>query len=125
MMESAGSKFKISDAVIVAVENPTGNPRTPKYIRGKRGVVGSVHGILENIRDHRGIHKPLYTVKFDLSEVSTCHDQDSIWVDVHEEWLSAHRSGRRYLRGVKEELGNRWSTKSYRRSRQAQKESVV
>jgi len=23
-----------------------------------------------------------------LSEVSTCHDQDSIWVDVHEEWLS-------------------------------------
>ena len=41
MMESAGSKFKIGDAVIVAVENPTGNPRTPKYIRGKRGVVGS------------------------------------------------------------------------------------
>ena len=91
MMESASSKFKIGDAVIVAVENPTGNPRTPKYIRGKRGVVGSVHGILENIRDHRGIHKPLYTVKFDLSEVSTCHDQDSIWVDVHEEWLSEMR----------------------------------
>ena len=35
--------------------------------------------------------KPLYTVKFDLSEVSTCHDQDSIWVDVHEEWLSEVR----------------------------------
>jgi nitrile hydratase beta subunit-like protein len=91
MMESTGSKFKIGDAVMVALENPTGNPRTPKYIRGKRGVVGSVHGILENIRDHRGIHKPLYTVKFDLSEVSTCHDQDSIWVDVHEEWLSEVR----------------------------------
>jgi hypothetical protein len=27
-------------------------------------------------------------VRFDLSEVSTCRDQDSIWVDVHEEWLS-------------------------------------
>ena len=92
MMESASSKFKIGDAVIVAVENPTGNPRTPKYIRGKRGVVGSVHGVLENIRDHRGIHKPLYTVKFDLSEVSTCHDQDSSWVDVHEEWLSEMRA---------------------------------
>ena len=82
------SKYKIGDAVMVAIENPTGNPRTPKYIRGKRGVIGSVHGILENVRDHRGIHKPLYTVKFDLSEVSTCHDQDTIWVDVHEEWLS-------------------------------------
>ena len=62
-------KFKVGDAVIVASENPTGYPRTPKYIRGKRGVIGLVHGVLEHIRDHRGIHKPLYTVRFDLSEV--------------------------------------------------------
>jgi hypothetical protein len=47
------------------------------------------HGVLKSITDHRGLHKPLYTVKFDLSELSTCHDQDTIWVDVHEEWLSA------------------------------------
>ena len=87
-------KFKVGDAVVVAEENPSGYPRTPKYIRGKRGVIGLVHGVLENIRDRRGIHKPLYTVRFDLSEVSTCHDQDSIWVDVHEEWLSAIRRKR-------------------------------
>jgi hypothetical protein len=30
-------------------------------------------------------------VRFDLSELSTCDDQDSIWVDVHEEWLSGVR----------------------------------
>ena len=89
VMESIDSKFKIGDPVVVASENPKGNPRTPKYIRGKRGVIGLVHGVLENIRDHRGIHNPLYTVRFDLSELSTCHDTDSIWVDVHEEWLSA------------------------------------
>jgi Nitrile hydratase beta subunit, C-terminal len=88
-MESTNSKYKIGDAVMVAAENPTGNPRTPHYIRGKRGVIGAVHGLLENVRDHRGIHKPLYTVRFDLSEVSTCYDQDSVWVDVHEEWLSS------------------------------------
>jgi Nitrile hydratase beta subunit len=88
-MESTNSKYKIGDAVLVAVENPTGNPRTPHYIRGKRGVIGAVHGLLENVRDHRGIHKPLYTVRFDLSEVSTCYEQDSVWVDVHEEWLSS------------------------------------
>lgn len=87
-MEVINSKFKIGDPVMVASENPTGNPRTPKYIRGKRGVIGLVHGVLENVGDHRGIHPPLYTVRFDLSEVSTCHDQDSIWVDVHEEWLT-------------------------------------
>jgi Nitrile hydratase beta subunit len=90
-MDSMSHKYKIGDAVVVASENPEGNPRTPKYIRGKRGIIGSVHGILENVRDHRGIHQPLYTVRFDLSEVSACHDQDSIWVDVHEEWLSPLR----------------------------------
>ena len=90
-MSDTQSKYKIGDAVMVAAENPAGNPRTPRYIRGKRGVVGLVHGILENVRDHRGIHNPLYTVKFDLSEVSTGPDQDTIWVDVHEEWLSEVR----------------------------------
>jgi len=34
------------------------------------------------------------------------------------------RTSRRYIRGIKEELGNRWSAESYRRSRQAQKEGV-
>ena len=88
-MESATSKYRIGDAVLVAAENPTGNPRTPRYIRGKRGVISAVHGLLENVRDHRAIHKPLYTVRFDLSEVASCDDQDSVWVDVHEEWLSS------------------------------------
>jgi nitrile hydratase subunit beta len=90
-MESMSNKYKVGDAVVVASENPTGNPRTPKYIRGRRGIIGSVHGVLENVRDHRGIHQPLYTVRFDLSEVSACRDQVSIWVDVHEEWLSPLR----------------------------------
>jgi hypothetical protein len=88
-MEEAKSKFKVGDSVVVATENPTGNPRTPKYIRGKRGVIGAVHGRLENSRDHRGIYQPLYTVRFDLTEISPCRDQDSVWVDVHEEWLNA------------------------------------
>jgi hypothetical protein len=90
-MEATHAKFKVGDPVIVAPENPVGNPRTPKYIRGKRGIIGAVHGVLENPRDHRGLYQPLYTVKFDLSEVFACPDQDSVWVDVHEEWLSALR----------------------------------
>jgi hypothetical protein len=86
-MDSPNSKFNVGEPVIIAAENPTGNPRTPQYIRGKRGVIGAVHGRLENSGDHRGVYQPLYTVRFDLSEISTCHDQDSVWVDVHEEWL--------------------------------------
>ena len=94
-MKSNDCKYKIGDAVMVAAENPTGNPRTPRYIRGKRGTIGAVHGVLENLGDHRGTHRPLYTVRFDLSEVSTCRDQDSVWVDVHEEWLSELQLDRR------------------------------
>jgi hypothetical protein len=86
-MSEAQKKFQVGDAVRIAPENPGGNPRTPKYIRGKRGVIAFAHGRLENSRDHRGIHDPLYTVRFDLSEVSTCRGTDSILVDVHEEWL--------------------------------------
>lgn len=87
-MARIAPKYRVGDVVRVATDNPSGNPRTPRYIRGKRGVIGQVHGILEYSRDHRGTHKPLYTVRFDLSEVSPCRDPDSIWVDVHEEWLS-------------------------------------
>lgn len=89
LMESTNDKFKIGDAVVVAKENLKGNPRTPRYVRGKRGVIALAHGRLENPRDHRGIHDPLYTVRFDLCEVSPCRDTDTILVDVHEEWLSA------------------------------------
>ena len=88
-MRTAKSKFKVGEPVIVAAENSTGNPRTPRYVRGKRGVVGAVHGVLENPKDHRGLYQPLYTIRFDLNELSSCHDQDSVWVDVHEEWLRA------------------------------------
>jgi Nitrile hydratase beta subunit len=93
-MERATAKFKVGDAVVIARENPTGNPRTPEYVRGKRGVIGAVHGILENPKDHRGLYQPLYTIRFDLRELLSADDHDSVWVDVHEEWLRAlHPSG--------------------------------
>lgn len=82
------SKFAPGDPVTVALENPGGNPRTPGYVRGKRGVIVDVHDVLENPRDHRGTYSPLYTVRFDLREISPCNDPDAVWVDVHEEWLS-------------------------------------
>jgi hypothetical protein len=92
MKKSNRYKFSVGDPVVVAAENPTGNPRTPRYIRGKGGVIGAVHGVLENPKDHRDLYQPLYTVRFALSEISSCSGQDSVWVDVHEEWLKPLRS---------------------------------
>jgi hypothetical protein len=92
-MSASDCKYKIGDPVVVATARAhRNNPRTPEYVRGKRGVIGLVHGVLENPKDHRGLYDPLYTVRFDLSALSSFPDHDSIWVDVHEEWLSSLRA---------------------------------
>ena len=79
--------------MIVKRENPSGTPRTPAYIRGKRGVIVEVHGVISNPRDHRRLYPPLYTVAFDVAELFGEASQDKLWVDVHEEWLEvAHSS---------------------------------
>ncbi len=73
--------------MLVKRDNPMGNPRTPMYIRGKKGVVVDVHGVISNPRDHRGLYPPLYTVAFDVAELFGEARRDKLWVDVHEEWL--------------------------------------
>lgn len=86
-METTGSRFKPGDRVLVKRENPDGNPRTPQYIRGKKGVIVEVHGVISNPRDHRGLYPPLYTVLFEVEETFGGTSPDKLWVDVHEEWL--------------------------------------
>jgi len=87
MTQLSEGKFKIGDAIVVKRNQAGGNPRTPAYVRGKRGVIAAVHGIIENFRDHRGLYPPLYTVKFELEELFQQRGRDTVWVDVHEEWL--------------------------------------
>ncbi len=85
-MENPGS-FKVGDRVAVKRENPAGNPRTPKYIRGKTGVVVDVHGVIGNLRDHRDLYPPLYTVAFEVKDVFGGAAPDKLRVDLHEDWL--------------------------------------
>lgn len=86
-METSGGKFRQGDQVIVKRENPNGNPRTPAYIRGKKGVIAEVHGVISNPRDHRGLYPPLYSVVFEVKEIFGTSTQDKLWVDLHEDWL--------------------------------------
>ncbi len=86
-MSIEGYAFKVGDRVTVKQENPLGNPRTPVYVRGKKGVIADVHGVITNPRDHRGLYPPLYTVIFDVKEVFGTQTEDKLCVDVHEEWL--------------------------------------
>ncbi|HEY3302628.1 MAG TPA: SH3-like domain-containing protein [Candidatus Binatia bacterium] len=86
-METTQGSFKVGDKVAVKTENPSGNPRTPKYIRGKKGVITDAHGVINNLRDHRGLYPPLYTVVFDVKEVFGGTSADKLRVDLHEDWL--------------------------------------
>jgi nitrile hydratase subunit beta len=80
--------FHVGDRVWVKRANPAGNPRTPAYVRGKRGIVIALHGSIINPLDHRGVYPPLCSVLFSMREVFGGASQDKLSVDVHEDWLA-------------------------------------
>lgn len=86
-MEATSYKFKVGDRVRVKQAHPTGNPRTPTYVRGKSGVIVATHGVINNPHDHRGLYQPLYTIMFQVKDLFDKPEGDKLWVDVHEEWL--------------------------------------
>ena len=94
-MSDTISKYKIGDAVMVAAENPTGNPRTPKYIRGKRGVIERLCGNYRNPEElaygRAGLpRQPLYRVRFRQAELWPRYDgraADTIEIEIYQHWL--------------------------------------
>jgi hypothetical protein len=88
-MAAATHRFKVGDAVEVERANVAGNPRTPRYIRGKRGVVTVLHGAIVNPIDHHGVYPPLCSVLFRVGDVFGGGSSDTLSVDLHEDWLVA------------------------------------
>jgi anaerobic selenocysteine-containing dehydrogenase len=82
-------RFHVGDRVRVITDNPAGNPRTPAYVRGKRGVITILHGCIVNPLDHRGVYPPLCSVLFRVGDVFGGGSRDTLSVDVHEDWLAA------------------------------------
>jgi hypothetical protein len=85
---SATHRFHVGDRVRVKHANSAGNPRTPAYVRGKNGIVTVLHGSIDNPLDHRGVYPPLCSVLFAVREVFGGASQDSLSVDLHEDWLA-------------------------------------
>ena len=81
-------RFNVGDRVKVKQANPAGNPRTPRYVRGKRGIVTALHGSIVNPLDHRGVYPPLCSVLFPVREVFGGAGNDTLSVDLHEDWLA-------------------------------------
>lgn len=83
----AEHRFTAGQQVRVRTESPGGNPRTPDYLKGKTGVIAALVGVIENPSDHRNTYPYLYTVAFDVAELSGEPSTDKVFADVHEEWL--------------------------------------
>jgi nitrile hydratase len=86
-VDSPQPAFGVGDRVRVKADNHDGNPRTPRYIRGKAGVVGELHGVIYNPQDHRGLYPYLYSVVFHVRDVFGTATADRLSVDLHEDWL--------------------------------------
>jgi nitrile hydratase len=67
------ARFRQGDRVITKNINPPGHTRLPRYARGKRGVVDSVHGpyLVPDTNAHRLGHdwEPVYSVLFSAREL--------------------------------------------------------
>ena len=79
-------RFAVGDRVRIVSDNPDGNPRTPRYARGRVGVVEQLHGMIANPLDHRETYPPLCTL---VIGVESNRHGDAIALDIHEDWLQA------------------------------------
>jgi nitrile hydratase len=84
---AAPHRYSVGDLVRVRDDRPDGTPRTPTHVRGKAGTVVAVHGQIPNPLDHRDSYPPLYTVRFELQELTGRPTRDCVTADLHEDWL--------------------------------------
>ena len=77
-------RFEVGNLVRVLEEVPGGNPRTPRYLRGRTGTVVACHGMVENPLDHRDVYPPLYSVVFTTPDGGP---YDEVVADIHDDWL--------------------------------------
>ena len=86
-------RFAVSSPVRTRNLNPAGHTRLPRYARGKRGRLESVHGpfLLPDANAHGGrdAWQPVYTVVFASRELwgEQASARDTVSIDLWEEYL--------------------------------------
>ena len=86
-------RFKTGDAIIARNINPRHHTRIPRYIRGRRGVVETDHGIflLPDTNAHGGPDKPqhVYNVRFSARELwgDDAPANDSLSIDLFDDYM--------------------------------------
>ncbi|HJQ76292.1 MAG TPA: SH3-like domain-containing protein [Acidimicrobiia bacterium] len=80
-------RFRTGDRVRVLEERIGGNPRTPRYVKGKVGTITQRHGVIVNPLDHHDPYPPLYSVVFRVEDLGGPTGRDLVVADLHDEWL--------------------------------------
>ena len=85
------ARFKVGDLVKVRSIHPSGHTRSPRYVRGKTGVVRRVHGIyvFPDTNAHRAGEKRqhVYLVEFSARELWSRNDRERLMIDLWEDYL--------------------------------------
>jgi nitrile hydratase len=87
-------RFSPGDAVVTRQFHPHGHTRLPRYARGKRGVIASIHGV--HVFPDTNAHglgeqpQPLYSVRFDAVELwgESAEPNQRVHLDLWESYLS-------------------------------------
>lgn len=88
--------FEPGTTVVIKDQSPPGHIRTPKYLRGKTGVIERVLGPFEN-PEQRAYKLPapervLYRVRFTMEELWGRSEapQDTVDAEIYEHWIASN-----------------------------------
>ncbi len=94
--ETLPPRFAIGETVRVRSANPPGHIRTPRYCRGKVGIVERLCGAFANPEElafnRPGLpRQPLYRVRFRQTDLWPAYQgamTDTIEIEIYQHWLS-------------------------------------
>lgn len=87
--------FKVGDKVLVRNIHPTGHTRTPRYARGRHGVIDRDHGVFifpDSHAEFKGeAPQHLYSVRFTAQELwgPDAAESDTVYLDMWDDYLDA------------------------------------
>lgn len=91
--DAVRSRFKRGDGVTARNLNPAGHTRLPRYVRGRRGIVDSDHGVFvypdTNALGLGESPQHLYSIRFAACELwgPEASPHDSVFVDLWDDYL--------------------------------------
>jgi nitrile hydratase subunit beta len=93
------ARFKAGDRVRVRNINPAGHTRSPRYVRGKTGIVRRDYGtyVFPDTNAHRvgGDEQHVYSVEFTARELWERKDRERLLIDLWEDYLEPAQGTRK------------------------------